>query len=156
MIHRRHAGMGYVVARARWAFTTIELATIIVIAGVLSAIAIPLYLDYRMDATASACKGALTTLRAAIANYHTYSLTAAGGTTPSYPAISDLTNTGTLLKSAIPQNPFDRDDIPNNIEDATGQAKGTIIGSNGGWCYDPMTGRIWANTLTGSARENRY
>ena len=53
--------------RNRAGFTLIELVTVIVILGILSAVALPVYLDYRTDAKTAATKGALGGVRAAIA-----------------------------------------------------------------------------------------
>ena len=47
------------VNRNRAGFTLIELVTVIVILGILSAVALPVYLDYRTDAKIAATKGAL-------------------------------------------------------------------------------------------------
>ena len=156
MILRNHKRIALAGARWRRGFTSIELATVIVILGVLTAITIPIYLDYRIDAATSACKRSLGLIRAAIVNYHTYSATVAGGESLRYPSLSDLTEAGGLLQTAVPDNPFDQDDVPNNVEDATGQPKGALVGTNGGWCYDPTTGHFWANTVTKSAAENTF
>jgi len=128
-------------------FTLIELVTVIVILGVLSVVAIPVYLDYSVDAKFSACRGALGAMRTAIANYHAYSLTeAGGGGAATFPAVSDLTTRGVVLADVVPPNPFDTDGTPNNVVDASGQPRGTIVGTDMGWAYDPTTGQIWANS----------
>lgn len=128
----------------RSGFTLIELVTVIVILGVLSAIALPVYLDYKADAQVSACKGALGGMRAAIANFYAHSATAAGGGTLAFPSIAQLQAVGTVLIDTIPANPYDADATPNNVE-ASAAAKGTV-GANGGWAYNAANGQIWANT----------
>lgn len=137
-------------------FTLIELVTVIVVIGVLSAVAVPVYIDYRADAAKAVCKGALGALRSAIGNYRAYTGTDAGGGTPRYPTIAELTTVGTVMAERIPDNPFDADATKDNIVDATGQSKGSVIGTSGGWAYNPVTGQVWANTLTKSHYENTF
>ncbi|MFH1338541.1 MAG: prepilin-type N-terminal cleavage/methylation domain-containing protein [Candidatus Omnitrophota bacterium] len=51
-------------------FTLIELIMVIVIIGILAAIAIPRFIDLRKEAQVAACKGTGGALRAAISNYY--------------------------------------------------------------------------------------
>jgi len=138
----------------RQGFTLIELVTVIVILGILSAVALPVYLDYRNDAKIAATKGSLGGVRAAIANYYAYSATDAGGGVLTFPAINVLTSFGTVLIDGMPDNPFDTDATKNNVE-ASAAAKGTV-GSNGGWAYNAANGQFWANTNTSGVGENGF
>lgn len=140
----------------RRAFTLIELVTVIVILGVLSAVAVPVYLDYGRDARRAACQGALAGMRAAIANYYSFGATPAGGATPQYPSVAQLETVGAVLQVAVPPNPYDSDAVPNNIVDATGETAGTVIGTTMGWAYNPQTGEIWANSSTKTEFENTH
>jgi prepilin-type N-terminal cleavage/methylation domain-containing protein len=142
--------------RRRRAFTLIELVTVIVILGVLSSVAVPVYLDYSQDARKAACKGALGGLRAAISNFYLWTGTQAGGGTSRYPTITELTALGTVMSESLPGNPFDKDGTPNNVVDAGSEDKGAVVGSDGGWAYKPATGQIWANTFTKSVGENQF
>ncbi len=128
----------------RSGFTLIELVTVTVILGILSAVALPVYLDYRSDAKAAACKGVLGGVRAAIANYYAHSATDSGGGVLTYPALTDLTTSGVVMTDAMPDNPYDTDGTGNNV--VAGTTKGTVVGSNGGWAYKAATGEFWANT----------
>lgn len=156
MAHRRALSPRTRRRPPRRGFTLIELVTVIVVLAVLSAVAMPVYLDYTADAKKSACKGALGALRTAIGNYYSWKATDAGGGTASYPTVAALSATGTVLADAVPENPFDTDSTKNNIVDGTGQTKGTIVGSSGGWCYNPANGQVWANTGTKLTGENAF
>jgi len=135
-------------------FTLIELVTVIVILGILSAVALPVYLDYQKDAKVAACKGILGGVRAAIANYYAYSATATGGGTLKYPALSDLTKVGVVMTDTLGDNPFDKDATKNNV--VAGATKGVVVGGSGGWAYRAATGQFWANTNTAGIAENGF
>ena len=122
--------------------------------AILSAVALPIYISYAHDAKVRACRDALGTIRAAVQNY--YSRSASFGGPAVWPALDDLATRGTVMESAIPANPFDPDAEPNDITVAPATVKGTLRGSGGGWCYDPATGAVWANTNTAGVGENGF
>lgn len=134
--------------KQRKGFTLIELVTVIVILGILSAVALPVYLDYRADARAAACRGALGALRAGIANYYAYAATPAGGGNAAYPSLTILGTANSVMNGSVPGNPYDTDGTDNNL--VAGTTKGVVVGATGGWAYNATSGEIWANTSVAS------
>ncbi|HVP07495.1 MAG TPA: prepilin-type N-terminal cleavage/methylation domain-containing protein [Candidatus Acidoferrum sp.] len=132
-------------------FTLIELVIIIVILGILAAVAIPKYQDITAQAKEAACRGALGGLRSGISIYYANQAVTTG--TATWPTLVQLSSIGTVMAQAIPKNPYQ---LSTNAPDSivTGVTKGTIVGARGGWAYDAATGNIWPNTT--SAGENNF
>ena len=79
-------------------FTLIELVIVIVILGILSAIAIPLFVDLRSDASSAALSGVSGALSSASSvNYASRSANTTRGI-----AIGDCTAVGTALQGGMP------------------------------------------------------
>lgn len=132
-------------------FTLIELVIIIAALGILAAVAIPRYLNMVDDAREAACKGALGGLRSGVSIY--YARMALDNGTAVWPPMDSIRTTGTVMEKSIPANPYQTNiNAPDSI--VTGVTKGVIVGSRGGWAYDPTTGEIWPNTST--AGENDF
>lgn len=132
-------------------FTLIELIIIIVVLGILAAVAIPKYFNMIDDAKESACKGALGGLRSGISIYYANQALQTG--TAGWPAIDSLRTTGVVMEQIIPKNPYQSaDNAPDSI--VTGVTRGVVVGARGGWAYKPSTGEIWPNTSVGG--ENNF
>ncbi len=133
-------------------FTLIELVIIIVVLGILAAVAVPKYQDITAEAKESACRGALASLRSAITIY--YANEAIKNDSAAFPDYDDLIKPGEVLLSGIPKNPYQRSDrFPDSIV-MTSKKKGKKQGNKGGWCYNEATGEIWPNTQ--SLGENEW
>ncbi len=136
---------------SRAGFTLIELVIIIVVLGILAAVAIPKYQDISNEAKAAAAKGSLASLRSGISIYYANAAVKTGSAT--WPPIDSMRTIGTVMMQALPANPYQS---ANNAPDSivTGVTKGTIVGTRGGWAYKPSTGEIWPNTSV--AGENNW
>jgi MSHA pilin protein MshA len=126
-------------------FTLIELVIIIVILGILAAVAIPKYQDMSAEAKEAQCRAVLGSLRSGITIFYANQAVTTG--TATWPTQNELETVGSVMAQAIPPNPYQ---VATNAPDSvvTGVTKGTPVGTRGGWAYNAATGEIWPNTST--------
>jgi len=137
--------------RSNAGFTLVELVIVIIVLGILSAVAIPKFFDFTTDAKEAACKGALGGVRSAISNDYAYSATPAGGGSVGWPSLVELNTSGTILEAEMPDNPYSTGSDKNAV--IAGSTKGTpaTSGTTGAWCYKASTGEFWADTASGAS-----
>lgn len=115
-------------------FTLIELVMVIVILGILSAIAIPKFADLTTEAKKSATKGGLGAIRSAIAIEYAKSATSGTVTFPS------AVTTALFADSLIPKNALNSSTSAGVVIAAP---SGTAT-STDGWWYISASGRAGA------------
>jgi len=131
-------------------FTLVELVIVIVVLGILAAVAVPRFFDFTGDAKDAACKGALGGVRSGVSTFYAHSATPAGGGQAAFPTLLQLAAPGTVMADAMPDNPYSTGASKNAV--VAGVTKGTPVtaGTTGGWCYKASTGEFWADTASGA------
>ncbi len=135
-------------------FTIIELVIVIVVLGILASVALPKFFNMSADAKEAACKGALGGVRSAVSNFYAYKATPTGGGTASWPTLTELTTSGSVMEGTLPANPYSTNSTPaNRYACIAGTTKGTPVtaGTTGAWCYKAATGEFWADTASGAS-----
>ncbi|MFA6430906.1 MAG: type II secretion system protein [Candidatus Margulisiibacteriota bacterium] len=123
--------------RTRAGFTLIELVMVIVIMGIMAAVALPRFVDFSGKAKIAAAKGAIGTVRSTIELK--YAENSVNGT-PGYPPLLE----GSLFSDGkVPIEPFrGRNDV--RYTDAAHMQPYVGVG---GWLYNPDTGQVWINDI---------
>jgi len=132
--------------RKQEGFTLIELVIIIVVLGILAAVAIPRYQDITAEAREASARAALGGLRSGVTIFYANQAVTTG--TATWPTLIQLETFGTVMAQGVPKNPYQADaNAPDSI--CTGVVRGVLVpGGRGGWCYNEATGEIWMNTNT--------
>lgn len=132
-------------------FTLIELVIIIVVLGILAAVAIPKYQDITAQAKEASCRASLGALRSGVTIWYANKAVTTG--TATWPSLVAVQTVDSVMAQSLPRNPYQ---LTTNAPDSivTGVTKGTIVGTRGGWAYKASTGEVWPNT--NSAGENSW
>lgn len=151
-------------------FTLIELIVIIVVLGILTAVAVTRYQDLTTDANISATKGNLGTMRAGIQLLHAkFILAGVGGSNPEWPTVAEMNNNLTAGRTPASLNGLKLIEGPStascaqcmpenlvgtgtltqrktvvSVSTASADAR-TPSGGSEGWAYDDASGQLYVN-----------
>ncbi len=129
-------------------FTLIEIVIIIVVLGILAAVAIPKYQDITGEAREASCRASLGGLRSGITIFYANEAVATG--TATWPTLAELQTAGVVMAQGLPPNPYGADPDSASIVVA-GATKGVTVANAAGWCYLAGSGEVWPNTTTDSS-----
>ncbi len=127
-------------------FTLIELVMVIVILGILAAVAMPKYVNMQDEAKSAAAKGVIGTVRSAIAIQYAKNALAGNAT---FPTIGELTATdgsGIFAENKMPDSPVDKGGNLNDIKASAGSPIATTdFDGSTAYVYDAAGGEIRFN-----------
>lgn len=141
-------------------FTLIELVIVLILLGILAAVAVPKFMNLQDEAKKSGVKGSVASVRSAINIY--YANANLKGKTPVFPGTVAVLKS--ILNGPVPENPAvinpsaDKKSIATTTADVppavTGGADSTTS-TKAAWYYNTSTGQFWSN-WGGGFGANRY
>ena len=166
-------------------FTLIELLMVILIIAILALMAITQFANYTKDARDASLKSNLQVIRRGIQTQYGQMRLRCNVRDESWPAVANLTandiTNGTnqspctnaqvsevankvFVNNGIPANPWQKNSSSTVavVADTTVTIRALCTDSTAGWCYNPGTGDIWANSAendglgAGSGTEKSY
>jgi len=156
-------------------FTIIEMIIVILVSAILASIAIPEFIDYRLEAKNAKTQQFLGAMRSGIANQYSQQVLRCEGKSGEWPKVESITANDVTIGSGaycttaevpvpaerkfisaneIPSNPWGPPGSAANFITAcvgTGCVRCNAAGCNnsaesGGWCFNESSGDFWADS----------
>lgn len=127
-------------------FTLIELVIVIVILGILAAVAIPRFVDLTGQARIAATKGALGGLRSGISIWYASNVATGGATSvwPSGANLTDTADTNPVMAQGVPPNPHVTGTASTLVDVVAADPATDGTNTTAAWIYNSVNGKIWA------------
>ncbi|MCC5823463.1 MAG: type II secretion system GspH family protein [Phycisphaerales bacterium] len=141
----------------RRAFSLLEITIVVVMLGILAAIAIPRFAGASDEARTASTESTLGSVRASIASFRAAAVIA--GDDP-FPTLTQLTD-GSTLRFDLPANPFNNLSTLQSVNAAQAQNRAVVNPGGAGWNYfvdnnaNPPVAIFYANsTATTTKRDS--
>lgn len=113
------------------AFSLVELLVVIVMLGILAAVAVPRFSGATDDARSASTQSTLAGVRSAIATYRMNAVIRGDDPFPSITALTD----GTVVKFEVPANPFTGVSGVQSVSESQADNRTVVSPTSAGWNY---------------------